>query len=213
MGWIDQVRGESWIVSHSGIVPDFGSFMALMPELNKGIVILFNANHAMMKVTFDELGMGAAQLLIGESPTSSILRSVPWVMRSLLLTLKLFRQRRGQDPTRQLSRSSVWRRYGLLPRLTLPMYGLLEVDVTLPRQIIAEHKARTGESLPFTGYLTCCVARAVEDHKAVQSYRKGHRQLVQFEQVDVGLMIERRDGEKHVLSGNVIRYAGHKTFR
>ena len=107
----------------------------------------------------------------------------------------------------------VWLNILDLPRLTLPMYGLLEVDVTLPRQFIAEHKARTGESLSFTGYLTRCVARAVEEHKAVQSYRKGQRQLVQFEQVDVGLMIERRVGEKRVLSGHVIRNAGQKTFR
>jgi hypothetical protein len=107
----------------------------------------------------------------------------------------------------------VWLNILDLPRVTLPMYGLLEVDVTRPRQFIAEHKARTGESLSFTGYLTRCVARAVEEHKAVQSYRKGHRQLVHFDEVDVGLMIERRVGEKRVLSGHVIRDAGQKTFR
>lgn len=107
----------------------------------------------------------------------------------------------------------VWLNILDLPRLTLPMYGLLEVDVTLPRQIIAEHKVRTGESLSFTGYLTRCLACAIEEHKAVQSYRKGNRQIVQFEEVDVGLMIERRVGEERVLSGHVIRDAGHKTFR
>lgn len=107
----------------------------------------------------------------------------------------------------------VWLNILNLPRLTLPMYGLLEVDVTVPRQFIAGHKARTGESLSFTGYLTRCVARAVEEHKAVQAYRKGQRQLVQFEQVDVGLMIERQIGEKRVLTGYVIRDASHKTYR
>ncbi len=100
-----------------------------------------------------------------------------------------------------------------LPRPTHPMYGLLEVDVTVPRQFIAEHKARTGESLSFTGYLALCVACAVEEHKAVQAYRKGHRQLVEFDQVDVGLLIERQAGEKRVLSGYVVRDASHKTFR
>lgn len=34
------------------------------------------------------------------------------------------------------------------------MYGLLEVDVTVVRQFIAEHKTRTGETLSFTGFLT-----------------------------------------------------------
>ncbi len=59
-----------------------------------------------------------------------------------------------------------------LPRPTLSMYGLLEVDVTVARQFIAEHKARTGETLSFTGFLTYCLARAVDENKAVQAYRK-----------------------------------------
>ena len=37
------------------------------------------------------------------------------------------------------------------------MYGLLEVDVTRPRQYIAEHKARTGETL--FGLLPCARGR------------------------------------------------------
>jgi chloramphenicol O-acetyltransferase len=107
----------------------------------------------------------------------------------------------------------VWLNILDLPRLAHPMYGLLEVDVTLARQFITEHKASTGESLSFTGYLTRCVARAVEENKAVQAYRKGRRQLVQFDEVDVGLMIERQIGEKRVLSGHVIRDASHKTYK
>ncbi len=32
------------------------------------------------------------------------------------------------------------------------VFGLLEVDVTLPRKLIDEHKARTGETLSFAGF-------------------------------------------------------------
>jgi pyruvate/2-oxoglutarate dehydrogenase complex dihydrolipoamide acyltransferase (E2) component len=107
----------------------------------------------------------------------------------------------------------VWLNILDLPRPTHPMYGLLEVDVTIIRKFIDEHKARTGESLSFTGYLTFCVAHSVEEHKEVQAYLKGHRQLVMFDEVDVGLMIERQVGEKRVLSGYVVRDASHKTYR
>jgi pyruvate/2-oxoglutarate dehydrogenase complex dihydrolipoamide acyltransferase (E2) component len=93
------------------------------------------------------------------------------------------------------------------------MYGLLEVDVTLARQFIAEHKARTGETLSFTGFLTLCLACAVEEDKSVQAFLKGRKQLVLFDDVDVGLMIERKVGEKRALMGHVIRGANHKTFR
>jgi pyruvate/2-oxoglutarate dehydrogenase complex dihydrolipoamide acyltransferase (E2) component len=93
------------------------------------------------------------------------------------------------------------------------MYGLLEVDVTFPRQIIAEHKARTGETLSFAGFLTFCLARAVDEDKTIQAYRKGDRHLVQFEDVNVGLMVERKVGEKRALMGHVIRAANRKTYR
>jgi hypothetical protein len=93
------------------------------------------------------------------------------------------------------------------------VYGLLEVDVTVARQFIAEHKARTGETLSFTGFLTHCLARAVDEDKAVQAYLKGHKKLVMFDEVDVGLMVEHKDGEKRALMGHVIRGANHKTYR
>lgn len=92
------------------------------------------------------------------------------------------------------------------------MYGLLEVDVTVARQIIAQHKAPTGETLSFTGFLTFCLARAVDEDKTVQACLKGSKQLVLFDDVDVGLMIERKIGEKSALMGHVIRGANHKTY-
>jgi hypothetical protein len=45
----------------------------------------------------------------------------------------------------------------------------MEVDVTVARQFIEEHRARTGETLSFTGFLTLCLARAVDENKAVQA--------------------------------------------
>lgn len=93
------------------------------------------------------------------------------------------------------------------------VYGLLEVDVTVARRFIAEHKARAGETLSFTGYLTFCLARAVDEDKAVQAYLKGRKQLVLFDDVDVGLMVEHKDGEKRALMGYVVRCANRKTYR
>ncbi|MCJ7797644.1 MAG: 2-oxo acid dehydrogenase subunit E2, partial [Thermoleophilia bacterium] len=75
------------------------------------------------------------------------------------------------------------------------IYGLLEVDVTLARRAIAKHKDRTGESLSFVGFLTYCLARAVDEDKSIQARRKGEKQLVLFDDVNVGLMVEHKDGE------------------
>ena len=99
-----------------------------------------------------------------------------------------------------------------LPRPKFQMYGLLEVDVTVIRKFINDHKACTGETLSFTGYLAYCLARAVEEDKVVQAYRKGGRQLTLFDEVDVGVMVERQIGGTRTLTGHVIRDASHKTY-
>jgi pyruvate/2-oxoglutarate dehydrogenase complex dihydrolipoamide acyltransferase (E2) component len=93
------------------------------------------------------------------------------------------------------------------------MIGLLEVDVTVARQFIAEHEARTGEALSFTGFLVYCLARAVDENKEVQAYLKGRKQLVMFDDVNVGLMVEHKAGEKTALMGHTIQGAQRKTYR
>jgi pyruvate/2-oxoglutarate dehydrogenase complex dihydrolipoamide acyltransferase (E2) component len=93
------------------------------------------------------------------------------------------------------------------------MYGLLEVDVTAARQFIIVHKRRTGEALSFIGFLTPCLARAVDEDKAVQAFLKGRKQLVLFDGVDIGVMIEHKAGEKRALMGYVFGGTNHKTYR
>jgi pyruvate/2-oxoglutarate dehydrogenase complex dihydrolipoamide acyltransferase (E2) component len=93
------------------------------------------------------------------------------------------------------------------------IYGLLEVDVTVVRRFIEDHKAHTGETLSFAGYLTYCLARAVDEDKSIQAYRKGEKHLIMFDDVNVGLMVEQKVGEKRALMGHVIQGANHKTYR
>jgi len=89
------------------------------------------------------------------------------------------------------------------------MCGLLEVDVTVAKRRIAEDKARTGDALSFTGFLIACLARAVDENRGVQAYRRGRDQIVVFDDVNVGLMIEHRSG----LMAHVVHDAHHKTCR
>ena len=74
----------------------------------------------------------------------------------------------------------------------MPMiHGLLEVDVTRARAFLRDHKAKTGESLSFTAFIIACLAKAIDENKSVQAYRKGRNQLILFEDVDVNTQIER----------------------
>src|SRR5947199_8745058 len=71
------------------------------------------------------------------------------------------------------------------------IHGLLEVDVTRARARLRAHKAITGESLSFTAFLIACLAKAVEEHKAVQAYRKGSKRLILFDDVGVYTSVQR----------------------
>jgi pyruvate/2-oxoglutarate dehydrogenase complex dihydrolipoamide acyltransferase (E2) component len=93
------------------------------------------------------------------------------------------------------------------------MHFLLEVDVTRARQYIQEYKASTGEALSFTAFLIACLAKAVDEHKAVQAYRQGSKHLVLFEDVDVETQIERDVAGHSQNITYIIRAANRKTFR
>jgi hypothetical protein len=61
-------------------------------------------------------------------------------------------------------------------------HGLLEVDVTRPRQSMLEHKARTGESLSFTAFVVACLAQAI-----ARSLRSGLPELAWPAQIFSGV--------------------------
>lgn len=92
------------------------------------------------------------------------------------------------------------------------VHGLIEVDVTEPRRLIGEHRIKTGETLSFTGFVIASVARAVSENRSLNAIRKG-KNLVLFDDVDVGTMIERKIRDELVVAPYVIRSADKKTFR
>src|SRR6266704_1921690 len=93
------------------------------------------------------------------------------------------------------------------------MHGLIEVDVTTARAHLREHKVTTGESLSFTAFLIACLAKAVDEHKAVQAYRKGRKCLIVFDEVDVYTPIERDVAGNSQIMPYIIRAANRKTVR
>jgi pyruvate/2-oxoglutarate dehydrogenase complex dihydrolipoamide acyltransferase (E2) component len=92
------------------------------------------------------------------------------------------------------------------------VHGLIEVDVTRPRQLIRAHKARTGETLSFTAFAIACLGQAIDDNKAMHAYRDWRNRLIIFDAVDVNTMVEiERDGRKLVLP-HCIRAANKRTL-
>jgi len=93
------------------------------------------------------------------------------------------------------------------------IHGLIEIDVTKARGFLRDNKARTGESLSFTAFLIACLAKAIDEHKAVQAFRLGSKRLILFEDVDVYTLINRDvDGQELPIT-YIIRAANRKTVR
>jgi pyruvate/2-oxoglutarate dehydrogenase complex dihydrolipoamide acyltransferase (E2) component len=93
------------------------------------------------------------------------------------------------------------------------IHGLIEVDVTKPRQRLREIKEETGESLSFTGFIIYCCAQAVDENKYMHAYRDWRNRLILFDKVDISLPVERSaEGHNQVLQ-IIIRAANRKSVR
>jgi CubicO group peptidase (beta-lactamase class C family) len=142
MGWFVDESDQAKLVWHSGTTPDFGAFIALLPEQKKGAILLCNANHHWFTPVLSDFGGGVAALLAGDQPAPiPFVGMIPWMLRGLLLipaflivdvvaTLRLLRRWR-LDPERRPSGGRKWGLYvlpplilNLLVALTLiPMLG------------------------------------------------------------------------------------------
>jgi CubicO group peptidase (beta-lactamase class C family) len=83
MGWFISRIGSTRLVSHGGNVPDFSSYLGLIPEQKKGVVLLLNADHYGLPFILMEVGDRVAALLAGQQPQPIRLGFVPWAMRAL----------------------------------------------------------------------------------------------------------------------------------
>jgi len=93
------------------------------------------------------------------------------------------------------------------------IHALIEVDITKPRSMMREHKARTGEALSFTAFVITCLGKAIDQNKKMHAYRDWRNRLIVFDEVDVNTMIEAEaDGRKRVIP-HWVRAANVRTLR
>lgn len=90
--------------------------------------------------------------------------------------------------------------------------GLFEVDVTGARRTLRAYQDNTGASLSFTAFVVTCLARALDENKAMHAYRSWRNQLVIFDDVDVAVMIEIPLQKRSFPLLHVIRGANRRTM-
>ncbi len=91
------------------------------------------------------------------------------------------------------------------------IHGLLEVDVTDARASLRDYQTRTGEPLSFTAFIIVCLAKAVDENKAVHALRWGSSRVILFADVDVLTWLERDVGGQQIILPYIFRSANHKT--
>lgn len=75
--------------------------------------------------------------------------------------------------------------------------ALLELDVTLARELIRNYRNKNKADLSFTSWIIKCIGQAIAENKSVQGIRKGKNKLVIFDAVDISTIVEREiNGEK-----------------
>ncbi len=85
MGWYVEGQGSEKVIAHTGMIPTFYTYMALLPESKRGVVLLVNANHFTGQLTLGEVGAGVTAILAGRQAPPIRFGAIPWAVRSLLL--------------------------------------------------------------------------------------------------------------------------------
>lgn len=85
------------------------------------------------------------------------------------------------------------------------MHALLEVDVTLARRRLREHRERTGTSLSFTAFVLGCLGKAAAAHPEVHALRDWRGRLALFDDVDATVIVEVEVEQRRFALAHVVR--------
>ena len=66
--------------------------------------------------------------------------------------------------------------------------GYIEVTVSKGKELINKFLEITGEKISFTAWIVKCISDTVLQFPEFNSYRKGRRKLVRFEDIDIGIL-------------------------
>ena len=93
------------------------------------------------------------------------------------------------------------------------VHGLVEFDITRPREAIRQHKAQTGETLSFSAFFLACLGKAIDMNKHMHAYRNWRNQLIIFDEVDVNTLFEVEVDGKKTIRPHILRGVNKKTLR
>ncbi len=88
--------------------------------------------------------------------------------------------------------------------------ALIEIDVTAAKATVHKEK-NEGRKISFTSFLIKSISKAVSENSQVHALRKGKRELVIFDEIDISIMVEKNVNGTLVPIPLVIRNTQNKT--
>ena len=92
------------------------------------------------------------------------------------------------------------------------VYAFLELDVTDAREKIHQMK-KQAKDISFTGWLVKCVGQTASEHKELNCYRQGRHKIIEFEDVDIPVTVERNADEELRPIPYIIRKVNEKSSK
>lgn len=127
LGWFINQTGLGPLIFHDGEVPDFFSYMALMPDQDRAMILLVNANEQVYNYALWNLSENAALKLMDLPVPGNCWGILPWAMRATLILpilqvaaicISMQRFTRWQkDPAHRPGVLRLWLMHILLPTL------------------------------------------------------------------------------------------------
>lgn len=102
---------------------------------------------------------------------------------------------------------------GYLGRRRHSIHGLIEVDITYAREIMAAKKTQTGEGISLTAWLIYCLAQAIQENPHVHAYRDWRGRLVIFEDIQINSLFEVEQDGKRFPAPHIFEAVNTKTLR
>lgn len=91
------------------------------------------------------------------------------------------------------------------------IHNITEVDISVPRKLLREHKKKNNTSISFTGYIAKCFASTISRYPGFNSFISG-RKIVYIDDIVISILVEREIDNENVPEPLVIHNCGNKSL-
>jgi len=92
------------------------------------------------------------------------------------------------------------------------IHAIVDVDISVPRNLMQNHFVLTGEKLSLTAYIVACLAKTIKENPYMNSFNKGRKHII-LDDVTVSVLIEREIHDEKVPEPIGIQKAQAKSYR